>query len=81
METRSGRLFDLGPDGLGFIAESSSDRIWAFLYPLVGGSLASSIRAFRKLEGRDVEFTIADGRVATLAAAVVPRKAAAGHPG
>jgi hypothetical protein len=58
METHSGRLFDLGPDGLGFIAEGA--RIWAFDYSKCGAALAPNVEAFRELEGEFVQFSVQD---------------------
>ena len=67
METYTGQLFDLGPDGLGFIAEAASDRIWAFHYPDSGGELASDVASFLRLEGEMVQFSVDGHRVATIA--------------
>ena len=64
METHVGRLFDLGPDGLGYIAEGT--RIWAFRYPKCGGALAPDMKAFRRLEGQEVEFSVNAGSIQSI---------------
>lgn len=63
VETRFGRLFDLGPDGLGFIADHKDNRIWAFQYPEEGVGLAASVDAFLELEGKQVQFFVEEGRI------------------
>ena len=55
---RTGQLFDLGRDGLGFIAEVESDRVWAFEYPRSGAGIASDIDEFIQLEGHSVRFEV-----------------------
>ena len=67
MPTHTGQLYDLGPDGLGFIAEAGSDRVWAFHYPSSGCDLAPDVPAFVLLEGEMVRFTIEGARVGSIA--------------
>lgn len=66
METNTGQLFDLGPDGLGFIAEAGSDRIWAFHYPESGREVAADMASFVRLEGETVRFSIEGNRVGSI---------------
>ena len=58
METKTGQLYDLDADGLGFIVESSEDRKWAFHFPDTGSELAADLAGFVMLEGEAVRFTI-----------------------
>ena len=58
METKTGQLYDLGSDGLGFIVENSEDRKWAFHFPDTGSELAPDLAGFVQLEGEAVHFTI-----------------------
>lgn len=58
METKTGQLYDLGSDGLGFIVESSEDRKWGFHFPDTGSQLAPDLAGFVLLEGETVRFTI-----------------------
>ena len=64
METKTGQLYDLGPDGLGFILESpeSSQRKWAFCFPASCPELAPDLATFVQLEGEAVRFTIDEKR-------------------
>ena len=76
METRRGGLFDLGGDGLGFIADAEGNRIWAFRYKAEGRSLADNVEAFLNLEGEQVQFVVNDGnRIKSIERAAT----AAGH--
>ena len=66
LETRTGQLFDLGPDGLGFIADAADSRIWAFRYPQWGADLAPNLKALLKLDGTPVKFTVEAGRIRSI---------------
>ena len=64
MEQRRGHLFDLGPDGLGFVTDARTT--WAFRYPAIGSGLAPNIAAFLKLEGSPVFFSVEAHRITTI---------------
>ena len=64
MEKLTGTLFDLGPDGLGFIV--SEDRKWGFHFDDCGLSLAPTIDAFLQLEGSAVGFTVEGTRIQSI---------------
>ncbi len=71
MKYRSGHLFDLAPDGLGFIEDAKDNRIWAFIYPQCGVALAADANAFSMLEGKAVRFMIENGKVVSIELAAV----------
>ncbi len=66
MKYRSGHLFDLAPDGLGFIVDAQDNRIWAFIYPLCGVVIAADAKAFSMLEGKAVRFMVENGKVVSV---------------
>ncbi len=66
MEKRTGRLYDLGPDGLGFILDSDGKRKWAFSYYAFKLQLAPNMEAFLELEGRLAEFMIEGVRLLSI---------------
>ncbi len=76
METRTGRLFDLGVDGLGFIAEDPGGLTWAFRYGSEGSRLADNREEFHRLEGEIVDFGVQGGSVASVVL-TAPREAQA----
>lgn len=67
LEARAGRLYDLGPDGLGFIIDDADQNVWSFQYYRVGLSLAHTVDRFVALEGKQVRFWVSDGQVRSLA--------------
>ena len=68
LDTRVGHLFDLGPDGLGFIAEHEG-QLWAFQQKHLDQGVADNAAAFAALDGRKVRFSIANGQVRQVALA------------
>ena len=65
MQSRSGTLFDLGLDGLGFIRDAEDGRAWAFRCERVG--LTTSPQELPKLEGFPVSFDVgSEGRIVAL---------------
>ena len=66
LENRTGQLFDLASDGLGFIADSADDRIWAFNYEKFGAALAPDLKTFLSLEGKDVDFAVSEAKIQSI---------------
>lgn len=66
VENRTGQLFDLASDGLGFIADSADDRIWAFNYDKFGAALAPDLKTFLSMEGKDVDFAVSEAKIQSI---------------
>lgn len=66
MEIRAGRLFDLGPDGLGFVSDTENQKTWAFHYPSVNPDLAPSAAAFMGLDNRQVRYSVERGQLVAI---------------
>ena len=60
---QSGYLFDLGPDGLGFILDPDGRQMWAFLQKDLDHPLADKPTAFIELEGSRVSFSMRDEKI------------------
>lgn len=59
-EIRSGRLFEMGPDGYGYLLDDTQpERSYAFHTSMLEGSVSDSPTA---LEDREVSFTLVQGR-------------------
>jgi len=62
LEMCNGHLFDLGPDGLGFILEEGVPTR-AFIHKNLEHPLADSGTEFAALEGSPVKFSVIDGQI------------------
>jgi hypothetical protein len=66
MKYLTGQLFDLAPDGLGFIVDTQDNRIWSFMYPQCGHATALDANTFSMLEGKAVRFLVQNGKVVSV---------------
>ena len=77
---RTGTLFDLAPDGLGFIVDEADQQVWAFLLRNLSDPPEELVWDFVSWEGRSVEFDVAGGKVRSLAVPAQQKMAAGGQP-
>jgi len=73
-------LFDLAPDGLGFIAVETDQKVWAFHLRKLVDPPEDLLRDFVSWEGRTVEFDVSGGKIRSLSVPATQATAAGGQP-
>ncbi len=76
----TGTLFDLAPDGLGFIADETDNRLGAFLLRDLVDPPEDLVRNFVSWEGKTVEFEVSGGKIRRLSVPAKHKTAAGGRP-